>query len=670
MLTPPSQPAGWFEFKSSILHLTIVSPLARPIFADVTFPTVVTKALRPQPYLVNFNAKVYRETALPASWNGYLKLQSPLTLRGVLLLPGSNPITLQSGPQLTDVDPNISVTNMHVVPETRKPIPLRVLTHNEFGGELVAISAVNYGVDGESRFAVLPKLNVSLAEHPIIRAHYAAPRLPVNFGLALGLESGDRRFEYICNLPSDSSNFFVDLTRTLQTIFEARRDRDERLHGNDLAWLVKDARTPQHESSSYRLRYIDLLIFRHASKVHFDSYGIFKSVRVEFAPTVLTTPIRQFVAPGQFERSSPMVAKSVKVARMAVSKKAIAFTAVPTGRDQSLGFTVPFTGDPGATDVEFTLNEARGVSMVPRLNLKAGDRDFTVLPEIGPQAVTVEPDIGRMEPLPLDGPIPIRRLTALSNLPQPQRYAYHLSARALQTFGGPPVADPTLSATHFFFRSSFKRASIRANVAGLAAVRDTLLQGSRPLNGAALHLDGRTIPLRPMRTVAAPFGEGTLAVAHTTIGNGRHAFFAETHGPAVVQSGIISIGRPAMNPPSDVLPERSELFSEQSGLLHTKGGVLVMPMEYEPEWRLSLVPKNVRLTGNPIFDYFRLARWRLPANAQLRVNGGLNGWLIPAFDGRAVFIYTTYVYSLIGVVVETIAILVWLFVWRYRARRT
>jgi hypothetical protein len=142
------------------------------------------------------------------------------------------------------------------------------------------------------------------------------------------------------------------------------------------------------------------------------------------------------------------------------------------------------------------------------------------------------------------------------------------------------------------------------------------------------------------------------------------------HDPTVVQWGLVGLGRPAADRPSDVVDRSAGgAYSERYGDLDTDGGVLVMPTTYWRPWRVALAPRSFVPSGIPALDYVRLWPWLQSSQTQVRVNGGLNGWIVPPFHGRVIFIYETAFYLAVGVALELLIIAAWMLLARYlRAR--
>ena len=65
-------------------------------------------------------------------------------------------------------------------------------------------------------------------------------------------------------------------------------------------------------------------------------------------------------------------------------------------------------------------------------------------------------------------------------------------------------------------------------------------------------------------------------------------------------------------------------------------------------------------------DYVRLLPWMQSPDTHLRVNGGLNAWVVPAFHGRVVFVYETEFYLSLGVGLEIVLIAIWILIARRR----
>jgi hypothetical protein len=78
---------------------------------------------------------------------------------------------------------------------------------------------------------------------------------------------------------------------------------------------------------------------------------------------------------------------------------------------------------------------------------------------------------------------------------------------------------------------------------------------------------------------------------------------------------------------------------EFTGDLNSHGGLLVFTQQWDPQWKLALVPSDFTLTGNALIDNKRLKRYMLPARDHYVVNDVLNGWWMPAGRYHLIFVF-------------------------------
>jgi hypothetical protein len=285
--------------------------------------------------------------------------------------------------------------------------------------------------------------------------------------------------------------------------------------------------------------------------------------------------------------------------------------------------------------------------------------------EIPADWLAKEADATRLAPLSADAP------STPAELPFADRpdVFYDLPLRDIFASEDPGARDPRVIGVRFAFEATsvdtIGARSVSVEVSGLAATSARLATAETrvPLAqpGAALQLDGRTIALLPRGPMAEGSQRGTMAVGQTRLAAGTHLLVGGDHDPTVVQWGLVGLGRPAADRPSDVV-DRSVggAYSERYGDLDTGGGVLVMPTTYWRPWRVALAPRSFVPSGIPALDYVRLWPWLQSPQTQVRVNGGLNGWIVPPFHGRVIFIYETAFYLAVGVGLEILIIAAWI----------
>ena len=299
--------------------------------------------------------------------------------------------------------------------------------------------------------------------------------------------------------------------------------------------------------------------------------------------------------------------------------------------------------------------------------------------------------VGRSEEVPedwLDREVDPARLAPLStNVPStpaeipvadlPNTF-YDLPIHDILASEDPGARDPRVVGVRFAFEAASAGAvgvrGANAQVSGLAATSAQLATAKTGLPAAqpraALQLDGKAIALAPQGSMAEGSQRGTMAFARTHLAAGTHLLVGGEHDPTVVQWGLVGLGRPAADRPSDVVDRSAGgAYSERYGDLDTDGGVLVMPTTYWRPWRVALAPRSFVPSGIPALDYVRLWPWLQSSQTQVRVNGGLNGWIVPPFHGRVIFIYETAFYLAVGVALELLIIAAWMLLARYlRAR--
>ena len=365
-----------------------------------------------------------------------------------------------------------------------------------------------------------------------------------------------------------------------------------------------------------------------------------------------------------------------------IPRNAIAtISSISRNARQTISFLVPFDVPAEASHIEFTLAQDPGlVPMVTLLVRDSGGR----LSEIFPQDRSLV--VGRSEEVPedwLDREVDPARLAPLStNVPStpaeipvadlPNTF-YDLPIHDILASEDPGARDPRVVGVRFAFEAASAGAvgvrGANAQVSGLAATSAQLATAKTGLPAAqpraALQLDGKAIALAPQGSMAEGSQRGTMAFARTHLAAGTHLLVGGEHDPTVVQWGLVGLGRPAADRPSDVVDRSAGgAYSERYGDLDTDGGVLVMPTTYWRPWRVALAPRSFVPSGIPALDYVRLWPWLQSSQTQVRVNGGLNGWIVPAFHGRVIFIYETAFYLAVGVALELliIAIAAWMLI--------
>lgn len=356
---------------------------------------------------------------------------------------------------------------------------------------------------------------------------------------------------------------------------------------------------------------------------------------------------------------------------------------------ERLSFVVPVDVPPAATNLEFAVaqdpslkptftflvrsQDSRGVTeIVPQ------DRALTPSrkPELPPEWQALEPDLGSVTALNVD--LPLTPIDLIPRIPVRTRYSFPLSDIFASEM--PQARAPRVVGIRLTFEASNTDTrgahNVMVEVADVAATSASVSTGSEKnwdVGAAPLELDGRPLALRSVRTVGFPLGSATLASADADLSAGKHAVTAGAHAPAVVQTALISIGSPVAGAAADLHDSGGNSFSERYGDLNTGGGMLVMPVTYAPSWQLALVPPALELSGNPVLDYIRVYPYLQPMSAKVRVNGGLNGWVVPAFHGRAVFIYAKAFWSVVGLLLQLAVVGAWIVAYRRwggsRARR-
>jgi hypothetical protein len=102
---------------------------------------------------------------------------------------------------------------------------------------------------------------------------------------------------------------------------------------------------------------------------------------------------------------------------------------------------------------------------------------------------------------------------------------------------------------------------------------------------------------------------------------------------------LVSTGTPKRTREAAATGVQEVSPAEVTARLRSEGGVLVWNVAYDPQWSLALLPREATPSGNALVDSWRLRNSFLPRSAHVRVNGMVNGWVIPPGDYRLVFVY-------------------------------
>jgi hypothetical protein len=277
-----------------------------------------------------------------------------------------------------------------------------------------------------------------------------------------------------------------------------------------------------------------------------------------------------------------------------------------------------------------------------------------------------EPDLTRAAPLEADVPLDLADRPAVGL----QRTFYDLPLQDVVASEDPQARDPQIVGIRYAFDASdvdtAGARSVNVEISGLAATsaHAATVASGFPLDqpSAVVQLDGREIALHPVSPMTEGAQAGAMARGQTYLTPGTHLLAGDEHEPTVVQWGLVSLGKPAADRPSDVadLSGASGSYSERYGDLDTAGGILVMPTTFWTPWRMALAPASFAPSGIPALDYVRLLPWMQSPDTHLRVNGGLNAWVVPAFHGRVVFVYETAFYLALGVGLQVLVVAIWI----------
>jgi hypothetical protein len=354
---------------------------------------------------------------------------------------------------------------------------------------------------------------------------------------------------------------------------------------------------------------------------------------------------------------------------------------IPNGQ-QILSFTTPFDVPADASNVEFSVLADPILTMKFVLEVvdRATGKRYALFPQdralnaaqveaIPADWMQTDPDEPRIAPL--DSGPPVDAAAARAGLAQ--RTFYDLPLHEIFESELPQASRPQVIGLRFTFASTsvntISAHNVNVEISTLAATRAhrvTTGDAVPVFHDAALQLDGKTVRLRAGPPIDVGATPGRLAYATVTLAPGKHLLTADERSARTVQWGLISVGNPARSTATQVTQEQSPSYSERWGTLATDGGLLVMPTTYAGPWRLALVPAAFTPSGNAVMDYIRLRSAFVPQDLHVRVNGGLNGWLVPAIHGRAVFIYETTFFSTVGGLLELLVIAIWILVARRR----
>lgn len=339
---------------------------------------------------------------------------------------------------------------------------------------------------------------------------------------------------------------------------------------------------------------------------------------------------------------------------------------------QAFSFVVPFTAPRSATNVTFGLVVDSALAVKPTLLVRDGASgaiseifpqnrldSAARKPEVPAAWMRTEPDVTRLAALDSDRPLP----PSLPNSASAVRTVYDLPLRAIIASEMPQAVAPQLVGLRFSFDATNGDTSAAHDVAvqlsDLAATRATVgsVDGvnSLPTSGR-LKLDGKDVGLVRRSSVAGPYGEAIVGQSTAVLATGRHEV-STSESRQTVTTALLSVGTPVPSQHVQIEAQPSNSYSEQWGSIESPGGLLVMPTTFSASWKLALVPSSFRPSGNVLIDFIRAHRYLVTPANQVRVNGGLNAWLIPAFKGNAVFLYARTFYSYVGALIEIAVIL-------------
>lgn len=173
------------------------------------------------------------------------------------------------------------------------------------------------------------------------------------------------------------------------------------------------------------------------------------------------------------------------------------------------------------------------------------------------------------------------------------------------------------------------------------SLRVALTDGQRlPLGPSgdmpALLVDGKPVAYGTRRDLP----ESSMRVVQGTVTLHRGTHSVETYPayPIRTVSAVLSQGRMKTFRSATLKNARTVIPEEVTGDIDSHGGLLVFTQQYDPEWKLALVPRSLHLTGNVLVDSLHLQRYILPSSNHYVVNDVLNAWWVPAGRYHVIFI--------------------------------
>ncbi len=146
-------------------------------------------------------------------------------------------------------------------------------------------------------------------------------------------------------------------------------------------------------------------------------------------------------------------------------------------------------------------------------------------------------------------------------------------------------------------------------------------------------------------------------------GAGEHTFVALPNGARYPATAALEFGTPSAAHASlrnaHALRD-TEVEADATG----RDALVVMPTGFSAGWRLAVLPKGARPTGNPIVDFLRYRGDFLHEDDHVIADGAFNGWLVPKVHGRVLAIFVAEPISRIAVVLEIVLLVVGAFAWR------
>ena len=191
--------------------------------------------------------------------------------------------------------------------------------------------------------------------------------------------------------------------------------------------------------------------------------------------------------------------------------------------------------------------------------------------------------------------------------------------------------------------------------AGPVTIAFTPARTVTPLGNAgtvpALLLNGN--PVRYVRRDSIDDGSAHALTGEVTLSSRVQRVQSFPSYPVRPVSTLLAQGHLKKFQSASLTNERMIVPEEFTGDLVSHGGLLVFTQQWDPEWKLALVPRNFRLTGNALVDNKRVRPYLLPATDHYVVNDVLNGWWMPSGRYHLVFIFA------LQATIETAAV-IWL----------